>query len=127
MDEAVYAAKVDEYAIGGDVLDSAFEYLTLFEFGDDLLLLLFEFGFDECLMRYNDVAELLVDLHNLEFHSLANEDVVVADGLHVDLRAGEECLYAKHIDNHAALCAALDESLDDFVVFESLIDAFPSA
>ena len=45
--KTVYAAKVNEYTIGGDVLDSAFEYLAFFEFGDDFALLLFEFGLDE--------------------------------------------------------------------------------
>ncbi len=85
MDEAVYAAKVDEYTVRSDVLDRTFEHLTLFELGDDFALLLFEFGFDECLVADNDVLEFLVDLHDLELHSFAYEDVVVADGFHVDL------------------------------------------
>ena len=48
--KTVDTAKVDEYAIGGDVLDSSFEHLTLFELGNDLALLLLEFGFDKSLV-----------------------------------------------------------------------------
>ena len=125
MDEAVYAAKVDEYTIGRDVLDGTFEHLTLLELGDDLLLLSFEFGLDECLVRNNHILVFLVDLDDLELHGLANEYVVVADGLHVDLRAGEEGFDAEYIDNHTALRAALDVALDHFLVFQSLVDALP--
>ena len=85
VDKTVHAAEVDEHTVAGDVLDSTFEYLTLFELGDDFALLLFKFGFDECFMRYDNVLELLVDFHNLEFHGLAHEHVVVADGAYVDL------------------------------------------
>ncbi len=127
MDEAVYAAEVDKYAVGGDVLDGTFEYLTLFELGDDFTLLLLELSFDECFVRNDHVAELFVDFHNLEFHGLAYEYIVVADGLNVDLRAGEESLDTEHVDNHAAFSTALDEALDDFVVFEGGVDTFPRA
>ena len=125
VDEAVYAAKVDEHTVAGDVLDRTLEHLTFFELGDDFALLLLEFGLDECLVADNHVLEFLIDFNDFELHGLANEDVVVADRLHVDLRAGEEGLYAKHIDNHATLCAAFDVALDDFVFLESLVDAVP--
>ena len=85
MDKSVYAAQVDEYAVGGYVLDRTFEYLTFFELGHDFLLLRFELLFDERLVRYNHVTELLVDFHHLELHGLVHVHVVVADGLHVYL------------------------------------------
>ena len=125
VDETVDTAQVDEYAVGGDVLDGSFENLTLFELGDDFALLLFEFGLDECLVADNNVLEFLIDLDNLEFHCLAHKDVVVADRLHVDLRAGEECLDAEYIDDHATLGAAFDVAFDDLVVLESRVDAVP--
>ncbi len=78
-------------------------------------------------MRNDNVLEFFVDLDNLEFHSLADEDVIVADGLDVDLRAGEKCLDAEYVNDHTALGAALDVALDDFVVFESGVYAFPRA
>ena len=85
MDKSVYAAQVDEYAVGGNVLDRTFEYLTFFELGHDFLLLRFELLFDERLVRYDHVTELLVDFHHLELHGLVHVHVVVADGLHVYL------------------------------------------
>ena len=85
VDETVHAAEVDEYTIVGDVLDRTFEHLTLFELADDFLLLSFEFSFDECLVTYDHVLVFLIDFHNLEFHGLTHEHVIVADGLHVDL------------------------------------------
>ena len=76
-------------------------------------------------MRYNDIAELLVDLHNLELHGLAYELIVVAYGVNVDLRAGEECLDTEHVNDHTALRATLDEALDDCIRLESLINLIP--
>ena len=127
VDETVHAAEVDEHTVGSDVLDSAFEHLSFFELADDFALLSFEFGFDESLVADNDVFEFFVDFNDFEFHGLAHEHVVVADGLDVDLRAGQECLDAEHVDNHAAFGAAFDEAFDDFVVGQSRVDAIPAA
>ena len=64
VDKTVNTTEVDEYTVRSDVLDSTFENLTLFELGDDFALLLFEFGFDEGLVRNNNVLEFFVDLDN---------------------------------------------------------------
>ena len=85
MNQTVYATQVNKHAVRSDVLHHALEYLTLFELADDFLLLLFQFGLDECLVAHHHVLVLLVDLDNLELHGLAHEDVVVADGLHIYL------------------------------------------
>ena len=124
--ESVYAAKVDKHTVGGDVFDRAFVNLALLHLADDFLLLCLKFGLDECLVRDNNVAELLVDFHNLELHGLAHEYVVVADGMHVDLAAGEECLDAEYVDNHTTLRAALDETSDNLLVVEGGVDALPT-
>ncbi len=125
--QAIYAAEVNKYSVGSDVLHLALEHLALFELGDDFLLLCLEFCLDERLMADNDVLVFLVDFHNLELHGLVHEHVVVTYGAHVDLRTGEECLDAEHIDDHTALGAALDVALDDFVVFERLVYTVPRA
>ncbi len=85
MYETVNTAEVNEYTVCSDVLDLAFEHLTLLQLGDDLFLLLLELGLDEGLVAYNHVLVFLVDLHNLEFHRLADEYVIVADRTNVDL------------------------------------------
>ncbi len=127
VNETVNTAEVDEYSIRSDVLDLAFEHLALLELGDDLLLLLLELCLDESFVADNNILIFLVDLDNLEFHGLVNKYVVVADRTYVDLAAGEERLDAEDIDDHTALGAALDITLDDFVVLKSFIDAIPAA
>ena len=125
VDQAVHAAQVDEYAVGGDVLDGSLEDLALLQLGHDDLLLGFEFGLDERLVRHDHVAELLIDLHDLELHGLVHVYVVVANGFHVDLRSGQERLDAEHVDDHTALRAALDVTLDDFVLLQRFVDTVP--
>lgn len=125
--EAVDAAQVDEDAVGGDVLDDAFEHLALLELGDDLALLSLELCLDEGLVAYYHVAVFFVDLDDLELHGLVYEHVVVADGSHVDLGTGQEGFDAEDVHDHAALCAALDVALDDFVLLHGLFDAVPAA
>ena len=90
VDQTVYATQVDEYTIRGDIFNGSFENLSFFKFADDFFLLLFQFSLNESLVRNNDILEFLVDLDNLEFHGLADEYIVVADGLHVDLRTRQE-------------------------------------
>ena len=85
MDEPIDTTEVDEGTVRGDVLNDPFEDLTLLELADDLSLLSFEFSFDEDLMRYDDVLEVLVDLDDLELHGLVDISIVVADRTDVDL------------------------------------------
>ena len=125
MDQAVYAAKVHEHAVRGDVLDSTFQYLAFFQLGHDFGLLLFDFVFDKSLVRNHHVLVFVVDLDNLEFHRLVDEHIVVADGLHIDLRTWQECFQPEHIDDQAAFGTALDITGDDFLVVVSFVDTFP--
>ena len=125
VDQTVYATQVDEYTVRCDILDNTLEYLSLLEFADDFLLLLFQLSLDESLVRNNDVLEFLVDLNDLEFHRLANEYIVVADRLHVDLRTRQECFDAEYVYDHTTLRAALDVTLDNFFVFQSCVYAIP--
>ena len=77
-------------------------------------------------MRYHDVAVLLIDLDHLELHGLVDIHIVVADGLHVDLRTGQEGLDSEYVDDHTALGAALYVTLDDLVVVQSLVHTIPA-
>ena len=126
VDESVNTAKVNEYTVRGDVLDSTFENLTLLKLADDFFLLCLKLSFDKSLVRNNNIAEFLVDLDNLELHSLAYEHIVVAYRMNVDLAAGKECFDAEYINNHTTLGAALDITLDNLFVVESGIDALPA-
>ena len=112
VDESVNTTEIDEDAVGRDVLDSTLQNLTLLQVRDDLLALSLQLGLDEGLVR--------------ELHRLADEDVVVAYGVNVNLAAGEEGLNAKYIYNHATLRAALDVALDDLVTLHGLVDVVPA-
>ena len=126
MDESVNTAKVNEYTVRSDVLNNTLQDLTLLELTDDFLLLCLKLGLDESLVRDNNIAELLIDLHDLELHSLAHELVVVAYGVNVDLRTGQEGLDTEYVDNHTTLCAALDVTLDNLLGLEGCIDTVPA-
>ena len=126
VDKTIYATEVDEYTVGSDVLNSTLKDLTLLELRHDKLLLSLELCLDKSLVRDNNIAELLVDLNNLELHSLINIYVVVANWLNVDLRTWKECLDAEYINDHTALSAALNITLDDLVLLQSLINTIPA-
>ena len=125
VNETIDTAKVDEHTVRGDVLDRTFENLSLLQLGHDNLLLCLQLGLDKSLVGNDYIAELLIYLDNLEFHRLIDIYIVIADRLYVDLRTRQERFDAEYIDNHTALGAALDITLDDFVVGQSLIDAIP--
>ena len=127
VDKPIDTTEVDEGTVGGDVLDDPFEDLTLLELADDLSLLCFELGFDEDLMRYDDVLELLVDLDDLELHRLVYISIVVADRTDIDLRTREEGFDTEDINDHTTLGAALDVATYHFVLFEGFVDTIPRA
>ena len=125
VDETVDATEVDEHTVAGDVLDHAFEDLTLLELADDFGLLGFQLILDEGFVRHNHVLELLVDLHHLELHHAVNKHIVVANRLDIDLAAGQEGFEAEHFDDETTLGAALDITVDDLAAFVGFVDAIP--
>ena len=125
MDETVNTAEVNEYTIVGDVLDSSFENLTFFEFADDLALLFLKFCLEESLVRYDNIAEFLVDLDDLEVHCLVNKCIVILDRTDVDLRTREEGLDSENVHDHTALRTGLDITFYDFALVECLVYHIP--
>ena len=127
MYETVHTAQVNEYAVAGDVLDNTFNDLTLLELADELSFLSLEHSLFESLVRNDNIAELVVDLDDLEIQSLVDVCVIVPDGLDFYLRTRQECLDSEYIHDHTALGAALNVTLNDFVLFECLVNAVPAA
>ena len=125
MDESVNTTKVNEYTVRCDILNSTLEYLTLLKLRDDLLALSLELCLDECLVRNNNIAELLIDLNNLELHCLAYEYVVVTYWMYVNLAAWKECLDAEYVNDHTTLSAALDVTLNDLLIIKSSVNTLP--
>ena len=90
-----------------------------------VLLLLRVFLFEQHLARQHDVAALLVHLDYAHPQLLAAQRVEVADGPHVDLRAGQERAHAD-VDGKAAL-DALDHAADhDLPLGIGLLDFVPN-
>ena len=127
MDKTIYTAKVDEYTVRSDVLNNTFKDLTLFKLTDDFSLLSFKFSFDKNLVRYDNILEFVVNLNNLEFHCLINVSIVIADRTYINLATWKEGFDTEYINDHTALSAALNVSLNDFVLFKSFSDKIPRA
>ena len=100
------------------------EDLALGERVERVLLLLRVLLFEEHLAREHDVAALLVDLDDAHAQLLAAQRVEVADGTHVDLRAGQERADAD-VDGEAALDALDDAADDDLALGVGLLDLVP--
>ena len=83
--QTVDTTEVDEGTVGGDVLHRTLEYLTLLEVRDDLGTLCLELLLDECLVRYDDIVIVGIDLDDAELHRLADKLLEVADRTDVDL------------------------------------------
>ena len=125
VDETVHAAEVHEHAVVGDVLDGTLEHLAFLQLGDEFGALGLLLGLEKGLVGDDHVAELLVDLDDLEVHGGIHEHVIVTDGLDVDLGTREEGLDAEHVDDHAALRAGLDITLHHLVVLVGGVDHIP--
>ena len=124
VQQAVDAAEIDERAVVGDVLDDALEHLALGERLERVLLLLGVLLLEERLARQHDVAALLVDLDDAHAQLLPAQRVEVADGTHVDLRAGQERAHAD-VDGEPALDALDDAADDDLALRIGLLDLVP--
>ena len=117
VDQAVNAAEVNKYTVGGNIFNHSFEYLSFFEFRNNFLFLLFQLFFNKGFVGNNYILEFRIDFYHLEFHCFVNKDIVVADRFHIDLRTRQERFDTEYIHNHTAFCTAFDVSFDYFVVF----------
>ena len=125
VDETVQTAEIDECTVGNDVLDSTFQDLADFEFADDLSLLGFDFSLDESLVGNDNVLVVVVDLDNLELHSLANIHIEVADLLDIDLGTRQKGFDTEDVHDETAFGLALDITGDNLLVVVCFIDALP--
>ena len=126
MQEPVHAAKVDERAEVGDVLDRSFAYLPFFEFGEDLFAQGKTVLFEDHAAGNHDVPADLVHLDDAEFEGLADDRVHVGDLAQIDLRTREERVDAEEIDHHAALDPAMHPAFDGLLLFENVENPVPN-
>ena len=126
VQETVDAAKVDERAEVGDVLDRADANLPRLDFGEQLLLLLFAGDLDELTTRDDDVASAFVDLEDHALDIVLDVVGNIARAANIDLARGQEDVDAD-VDEQASLDLSGDLALDHvaFVVLRD--DHLPSA
>ena len=102
VNQAVYAAKVDESTEIGEPDDDAFANLRDFERIEKLLLLRLQLFFEHESLRENDAMALMIEIDHFETQMLSDELVEISDGLPADLRGRNESAHAQ-IDEYAAL------------------------
>ncbi len=124
--QTIDAAEIDERTVIGDVLDNAFNDLTLFEVLDDLGTLFGTALFKNGTARYNDVAAALVHLEDFEGLRVVHQRGNVADRTDVDLRARQEGYGAVEIDGETTLDLIEDHTIDAFAAVELLFETDPA-
>ena len=125
VEQAVYAAEVDERTVIGDVLDHTFSHLTFGELVDQLAALFGAGFFKYGTARNNDVAAAAIHLEDLEGLGHVHQRSDVAHRSDVDLRAGQECYGAVEVDGEAALDAAEDTTFDALAFAKFVLELVP--
>src|SRR3954470_3464876 len=99
VEQAIDAAKIDECAEVGDVLDDAFAHLILLQLLHQLLALARSLLLEDDATRDDDVATALIELDDLEVESLTEQLVDVGNATQRDLRSREERIDAHQVDD----------------------------
>ncbi len=127
MEQAVNSAHIHKRAILGQILDDAGEhaaFLQMLERFTALLVLLF---FQKLLARDHDVAALLIQLDDGDFHRLALHAIQIPDGTQVHLRARQKGASALNVESQSALDAFHDDALDRLLVVVGALNLVPRA
>jgi hypothetical protein len=125
VNKPINTAEVNKHTISCDIFNSTFEHLALFELRNNFGFLLLKLTFDKRFMRNNNVFKFMIDLYNLEFHHFININIIIAYGLHVNLRTWEKSLNTENIHNQPALSPAFHIAIDNLFGFKCLIYTFP--
>src|SRR6185437_12900829 len=125
VQQAVDAAKVDERAVIGDVLDDALDRRAFGQRRKQLLAFLAEAFLEHCAARDDDVVALAVELDDLEIELLVLVRRRVLDRTDVDERSGQERTDAVDHDGEPALDLARDEPLDDRALLHRRFEVVP--
>ena len=126
MHKSINTTQIDKHTIRSDVFDSSFEYLSFFELWDDFFLLFFNVCLDKCLVRYNNIFELMIDFDNLKFHVFIHILIIITYWLHIDLWTRQKCLNPKYVNDHTTFGATLYKACYDFAIVMCFIDTIPS-
>ena len=126
VQQAVDTAQIHEGSEVGDILDGTLSQLTNLKIGEQRLLHLFAFFFDQTAARNNDVSACFVDLQNHALNFVSDVFCNVVRPPNVDLAGWQKHVDAD-IDKQTTLDLADDLAFDDIALFVSADDLFPLA
>ena len=125
VQQSVDSAQVDESAVVGQVLHRSGQHRALCKLLHRLVALAGEFFFQHLLAADDDVAALLVQFNDANLDVLAFQGVEIADRPGVDLRAGQKCARAHHVNRQPALDPIDDANLNGRLVVVRLFNLVP--
>src|SRR5277367_241767 len=125
MQQAIDAAHVNERTILGEILDDAGKDAALFEMLERLVALFSLLFFQKLLTRNDDVAALLIELDDGDFHGLALHAIQIADGTEVNLGTGQKCARALNVDGQSTFDALHDNAFDRLLLVVRAFDFIP--
>ena len=126
VEQAVDAAKINEGAVIGDVLDQAVDDLIFCQTRDDFGPLLGAAFFQNRTARDHDVAAAAIHLQNLERLLLMHQRPDIAHGADIDLRTRQERDGAVEIDGETALDLVEDDARDLLALLVQLFKPRPA-
>ena len=125
MQKPVYASKVDEHAIVGNVLYNAIQDGTLVELLQCLRLLGLAFLLELEPARHYDVRAAVVQLDYLDRNLLADQGINVLYRPEVYVRARQKCLDTVYVHKSAALGLLADHALHSLAFFKDVFELVP--
>ena len=117
VQKTIDTAKVDERTKVGDVLDHTFADLANFQFGQQFLLCVGSFFFDQATTADNDVTTLLVDFKYFTLNDSSNVIADIARTANVDLTGRQEYRHT-NVDQQTTFDLACTSTGDDVVFFD---------
>src|SRR5690554_6309877 len=119
VQQAVYAAQVNERTVVGEVLDDTLDNLAFLQGFQQGFALGAVLGFEYGTAGNDNVVALLVQLDDLEFQFLAFQVRGIANRTDIDQGTRQERTDGVDVDGKATLDLAVDDALDDFFCGES--------
>ena len=124
VEQAIDATEVDERAEVGDVLDDTLADLPDFQFGHQVLAILFALLFDQGSSAHNDVAASFVDLEDFALHDSTDVIADIVWSTDIDLASWQEDIHAD-IDQQTTFDFAGDGPGDDLALLDRSHHLFP--
>src|ERR1700686_3516908 len=125
VQQTINSAHVHECAVFGQVLDDPGEDAAFFQVLQCLTALFVLLFFQKLFARDHDVAALLVELDDGDFHRLALHAVQIPDRTQIYLRAWQEGARTLNVYGQAALDALHDDALDRLLFVISALNLVP--